>query len=212
MGDRRVADRRSPEEGVFRIEKKKMKEYVTIGAIFAILIITIIALTILYLNYKNNYEEIINEDNDYNVIDNESISSENDYYCDLLITGDKSQIKPGETITYELKAENINADTGIVMFESLLDYDSDLFECEIIEDKNSEWTKTSLLENSLTMSRTDLLPSAQNQTIAKLAVKAKDNIEEGLYTINLMDLKFSMDNNKTFSIPDETLDIEILND
>lgn len=213
MGDRRIADRRAPEEGVFRIEKKKMWVYLVIILAFAIFVVSTIVLGILYTNSKNEYEAIVDGLNDSNLVENEiTISNSSEQYtCDLTITGDKSHIKAGETITYELKAENINAGTGIAMFETLLDYDAKLFECDIITDENSAWTKTSLLEDSLTMSRKDLLPSTENQTIAKLAVKAKEDIKEGSYTINLLDLKFVMENDKSFSVSDRIIDVNVLN-
>ena len=211
MGDRRIADRRSPEEGVIKIRTKKLFLYIIVILFLAISVILNIILGIIYFNSKKENTVATNSVNDLSVDESMYESMyENMYNCDLTITGDKKSIKPGETITYEIKAENINAGTGIVMFETLLDYDKDLFECDVITDENSEWSKTSLIEDYLTLSRKDLLPSTKDQTIGKLVVKAKDDVQVGQYMINLIDLKFTMDGSESFTVLNKTINIDIL--
>ena len=212
MGDRRVADRRAPEEGVFKIETKKLIIYSIVGVILLSSIISNIILGILANKYKREYDNIMNiEDETIDFSEDETSDSESDTEntCVFSIEGDVNQIKPGETAEYELKASDISAGSGIIMFESLLEYDSDKLECEIVTDDEGEWSKTALTENYLTMSRKDLLPSSEDQVIAKIRIKAKDNAEEGEQTVTFSQIKFTMDNDEAFEIPNETISLEI---
>ncbi len=212
MGDRRVADRRAAEEGVVKIETKKLILYLILGTIFIISIIANVVLGILYYDCKEAYESLkslTNEDeNDYAEITDDS---EKQYTCDLSITPDKEQVKAGETITYELKAENIDAGNGIVMFTTVMNYDTESFECEVVTDKDSEWTKAVFVDNYITMSRKDLSPSQEDQTIAKIVLTAKNNIQKGDSTFNLKNIVFTMDDDKTFTLPDENITVHVTN-
>ena len=212
MGDRRVADRRAPEEGVVKIETKKLVMYLIIGAVILIAIITSIIYAVLYHKYKESYDSITGTDEETytNEVEDSLADDALDYTCDLLISGDKGQIKAGETITYEIKAENIKAGNGIVMFETILDYDKDSFDCEVITDDSMEWTKTSFIEDYLTMSRNGLLPSSENQTIAKVAFTAKENIQEGEQIIEFSNLNFITDEDYSFTLPDSSLNVNVV--
>ncbi|MBR3250010.1 MAG: hypothetical protein IKF83_04910 [Clostridia bacterium] len=217
MGDRRVADRRSPEEGVVKLETKKLVIYLIISTILVISIITNIVLGILYSNYKKSYDELIYGESDLNddysdEIDSSDSDIRDDYTCDLSIVGDKSQIKPGETVTYEIKAENIKAGSGIIIFEALLDYDTDAFDCEIVNDENSQWSKTTFTDDYLTMSRNDLLPNSDNQTIAKITLTAKEDIENGEQSLDISEIRFTADEDASFTIEDKSVPITISNE
>ena len=59
------------------------------------------------------------------------------------------------------------------------------------------------------MGRKDLLPSKEDQVIAKIAVKVKENAKSGQYELNLIGPKFTMENNSTFVISDETIEINV---
>ena len=213
MGDRRIADRRAAEEGVVKIETKKLVIYIIIGLIIIALTLGNIILGTLYSNYKNAYEALLVDDYDTE-LDTEQVSESYDdnteNICELLITEDKEYIAAGETITLELKATQINAATGITMFETLLNYDSDMFECEIIDDENIEWQKIGFVDKYCTMARNDLTPSTEDQVIAKIAIKAKENIEPGQYTFGLSQIKFTLDDDQSFYVPDENKVINVL--
>lgn len=213
MGDRRISDRRAPEEGVVKIKTNKLIVYIIVGIILLISVLGNIILGILYGNYKKNYESVMESNSIEDYFDDEVEESEanSEYNCDLLITGDKEQIKAGESVTYEIKAENINAGSGIVMFETLLDYDTEAFECEIVKDENSEWTESLFVEDYLTMSRKDLVASTENQSIVKITFKAKEDIEAGEHVIDFNQIKFTMDEEKTFSVLDESVVINVIN-
>ena len=213
MGDRRVADRRAPEEGVFKIETKKLIIYSIVGVILLSSIISNIILGILANKYKREYDNIMNiEDETIDFSEDETSDSESDTEntCVFSIEGDVNQIKPGETAEYELKASDISAGSGIIMFESLLEYDSDKLECEIVTDDDSEWTKTALTENYLTLSRKDLLPNSEDQVLGKIRIKAKENVQEGPQTVTFNQIKFTMDNDESFELSEETVSLEIV--
>lgn len=213
MGDRRVADRRASEEGVFKIEKKVLIIYLIFGTVLTISIIANIILGLLYHNYKEVYESLLSEDeayyeNETGEIDNSYFSQE-PYTCDLSIIANKEEVKAGEAIIYEIKAENINAGNGIEMFSTFMDYDTESFECNVITYSDSKWIKTAFVDNYLTMSRKDLSPSQDDQTIAKIAVTVKNDIPEGDRTINLSNIVFTMDDENTFSLPDQSLTVHV---
>ena len=217
MGDRRVADRRAPEEGVVKIETKKLVIYLIVAIILSISIIANIILGIICFNYKNSYEDLSKMEDESiedfaNIEDDSLISDETEYTCDLSLIGDTDKIKAGESITYEVMAENIEAGNGIVMFEALLNYDTDSFDCDVVTDENIEWVKTAFVENYVTMSRSNLTPSNENQTIAKIVLTAKNDIQEGDKVLSINNIKFTSDDDITFTLPDESIDITVTND
>ncbi|MBR3134556.1 MAG: hypothetical protein IKG56_03755 [Clostridia bacterium] len=220
MGDRRVADRRAPEKGVIKIELKKFIVYAIVGTILLVSIILNIVLGILYsklkAKYNNDYSLIETDSHDVfaaNSYDtNESISSyysEETQTCDLELVGNKTELKNGETITFEVKASNIEAGNGIVMFESLLDYDSSIINCEIETDDTMEWDKLGLVDKYVTLMRKDLQPSSENQTIAKITISAKENATKGQQTIKLKNVKFTTDNDSFFYSADKSISVNI---
>ena len=200
MGDRRMGDRRAPEEGVIKLQKK---DVIIFGVIALVLIISLtmnIVLTILYNKYKNQYEEsfdseITEEDSDVQ----ESERSVNNT-CDLYILIDKKEVKAGETVTYNLSANNIVADSGIVMFETRINYDSNLFDCKVENNEESEWQVVSSMDNYVTTSRKDLEGKLENQNVAVLHFTAKQDVLLTEETITFSNTRFTMDNNQSFEI------------
>ena len=78
----------------------------------SISIIANIILGIICFNYKNSYEDLTKMEDESieeftNIEDDSLISDETEYTCDLSLIGDTDQIKAGESITYEVRAENI---------------------------------------------------------------------------------------------------------
>ena len=220
MGDRRVADRRAPEKGVIKIELKKFIVYAILGIVLFISIIINIVLGILYAKLNKKYSNdlsMIEPDHPYafdtnNTDSNESISS---YYnadtqtCDIELVGNNTELKRGGTITFEVKASNIEAGNGIVMFESLLDYDSNSINCEIETDDTMEWDKLGLVDKYVTLMRKDLQPSAEDQTIAKITISAKENAATGQQTVKLKNVKLTTDNDSFFYSSDKSISIKI---
>lgn len=133
------------------------------------------------------------------------------YTCNLLVEGNM-QIQPGQSTILELKAINIQAETGIISFEALINYNSDVFDCRIETDSDGNWNKTGMIENYLTMTRSDLMPNAQDQVIARIILTAKESAPIGEYQLSISRIKFTMDNDKYFELSDVISNIAIANE
>lgn len=132
-----------------------------------------------------------------------------DYTCDLEVKSDKTQIKKGESITYEIRATNIQAETGIIMFNALVNYDSQNFDCKVLG-IDGDWSLLSFMENYIQMTRLDYMPHSEDQSIARITLTAKTDAKEGKYDIALENIKFTMDNNKSFELSNRTLSVNII--
>ncbi|MBR3134557.1 MAG: hypothetical protein IKG56_03760 [Clostridia bacterium] len=135
--------------------------------------------------------------------------ADNDYSCNVDLVSNKNTMNAGDSVIYEVRVSNINAETGIIIFESYISYDADTFECAVYGDDNEEWSKTSFIENRLTMQRTSLEPSTADQTVAKLVFTAKSDASAGSKNIQLTGIRFTMEGDKAFQIGDITTTIEI---
>lgn len=210
MGDRRMGDRREREKGVIKIKFKDAIIYIIIAALFIISVSVNIIFINLYSKYKKDYESIVEYyANQYSKNEELENSEQNNYTCDLKIVGDKSKVLVGETVTYEIKAENIQAGAGIVMFESLINYDENTFDCQVENDKDGIWSRTGMIEHYLTMTKSDLEPTSKNQTIARVKLTVKQDATEGNKVIEFKKNKFTADDGKSFSVIDETINIEV---
>ena len=210
MGDRRMGDRRSAEEGVIKIKTQDAIVYLIIAVVIITSVTVNIILGILYNRYKDEYNSLIESDYESDYEEESEIDEANNYTCNVTIEGSKTELKAGEIAEFQIKATDIDAGNGIVMFETSLDYDSDMFECTISGDDSGTWNKLSNMENYVTMSRSDLTPNDENQTIAKITIKAKDNITAGEQEIALTGMKFTADNEKSFTVPDEVIKIQVI--
>lgn len=197
--DRRIEDRRKVDR---RQEDKdaKYKEFRLSTLLISIIIIIAVIFggSLAIKNIKNK-----------KALDSIKQRHSGKYSCDFKLEGANTSIIPGGTATFEIKASNIKAEDGIIMFEGLLDYDYNIFECNIEDIENGKWHKVSLLEEYFTMARNDLMPSSVDQTIGKLVVKARENAPKGTYQLKLKNCIFTMENNKDFSINDTTVSIDI---
>lgn len=212
MGDRRKGDRRSPEKGVFRIEKKKVRTFTIVIGILVIAIVLNIISWSAYIRYKNKYDTLVNhyynEDSNTNS-QNEIISENNNYSCDISIKGNKNSIKAGETIEYDIKVSNIDAGEGIKSFETYIDYDTNMFECRINSNEEQNWTKTGYLEGYLTMYKSDLQASSDDQIIAKFVFTAKANVPSGSYKTVLKNIRLTSGDDQMINLEDKIININV---
>ena len=212
MGDRRVEDRRTgdrrePEKGIIKVTIRNMVIY----GIIVVIVTAFIVTSIYYIKDKIEEDSIIDSETYYEEYEEEEDEYlDTTYTCNLSIDGDKTELKAGESVIYELKVSDIEAEDGIIMFETLINYDKDIFTCKAINDNDSEWNKTSMIDDYLTMTRNDLIPNSEDQTIAKIEFTAKQNIEPGEQLIDFSEIKFTMDNDQIFEIGDETVSIKII--
>lgn len=212
MGDRRKGDRRAPEEGVFRIEKKKVGIYgILIGILIFAIVLNVLSWSA-YIKVKIKYDTLVNhyynEDSNTNT-QTETISENNNYSCDISIKENKKSIKAGETIEYYIKVSNINAGDGIKSFETYVDYDTNMFECRIISNEEKNWNKTGFLEGYLTMYKSDLQASSDDQIIAKVVFTAKQNVPSGNYKALLKSIKLTSGDDQIINIEDKTININV---
>ena len=138
-------------------------------------------------------------------------AADEDYSCTVVITGDKEEIKAGESVTYEIKATEINAaEGGIEGFETTIEYDSEVFSCKVDTAEDGKWMKTGMLENYLTMYRTDLLPNSEDQVIALVTFTAKADASAGEKSISFTKMKFTMGDSNSLSVDDKPITINIV--
>lgn len=135
-----------------------------------------------------------------------------DYSCKVsLLVNNNGQVKKGESITILVKATDIQAGEGIASFNTMLEYDSNAFECTVSGDDDGNWQKQGLVENSLSMTRSDLVANSSDQTIAKIVLKAKTNVTVGKQIFKLTKMEFST-GDETFSVADVSTTITVVED
>ncbi len=135
-----------------------------------------------------------------------------DYTCKVsLLVNNNGEVKKGESITILVKASNIQAGEGIASFNTMLEYDANVFDCTVSGDDDGNWQKQGLVENSLSMTRSDLVANSSDQTIAKIVLKAKSDATVGKQTFKLTKMEFST-GNETFSVADVSTTITITED
>lgn len=131
-----------------------------------------------------------------------------DYTCDVSLLGNKTEVKKGESITILVKATNIDAGEGIGTFNATLEFDKDVFDCKVLGDDEGKWQVTAFIENDITMNKTNLEASAEDQTIAKIVLTAKSDAEVGKYPFKLTKIQFST-GPETFEVSDVSATITI---
>lgn len=134
-----------------------------------------------------------------------------DYSCKVSLLGNKSEVKKGDSVTFLVKVTNIQAGEGIASFNGMLEYDSNVFECTVSGDDEGNWQKQGLVENSLSMTRSDLVANSSDQTIAKIVLKAKSDAAIGKQTFKLTKMEFSTGDD-TFTVADVSASITIADD
>ena len=216
MGDRRKGDRRAPEEGVIRIQKKNVLVYGVLIAIFILAVVLNIVTWYAYITNKREYNTLIDHyyngdsnDNSNNIENNvESVENSNNYSCDLDINANKKSIKAGESIEYEIKVSNINASEGIKAFETYINYDSNLFNCTVKSNEEENWTKVGFLEGYLTMVKNENV-NLEDQEIAKVVFTAKTDISANNYKVSFEKNKFTAGDDQVFEVADNSVEIKV---
>ena len=138
-------------------------------------------------------------------------SQKEKYDCDLDIICNNHELKPGEVLMFDINVKNIQAKNGIILFETLIDYDKEVFEMEVTNDEqNNSWNKTSIIDNYLTMMRNDLMPTLENQLISKIKFKIKNTDFKGFKKIYFSKIKFTMENDEYFTKHDIEKEVKII--
>ena len=99
-----------------------------------------------------------------------------DYTCTLSIELSKSQIKVGESVVLSIRVSNINAGEGIAIYNSIIEYDNEIFDISINADEENKWIP-SLIENSITFTKANYEATDEDQEIGKIILTAKEGAE-----------------------------------
>lgn len=135
-----------------------------------------------------------------------SLAADN-YTCTLALTPDKQEIQPGESVIFTIRVSDINAGPGIAIYNGVIDVNTDIFDVEVRPDDNNVWGVT-LIEDSLTITKSDYEAVNEDQAIGKIILTAKEGADLGKQTITLRSNEFSS-GNESFTIGDVTANIEI---
>ncbi len=128
-------------------------------------------------------------------------SNNNNYTCDFSVSQNKSTVKPGESVEYDLKLSNINAGNGIVLSDFFIEYDSNNFDCKVISYDETKWTINAALNGKYTLSTYGLQPTKESQVFAKAILTAKTNASNNTYQVNFKNVSFTTDENDNKNIP-----------
>lgn len=137
------------------------------------------------------------------------------YGCTLIVESNKKTIKKGEEITLTIKASDINAGNGIVMFSTIIEFDENDFsfanQNEIVSAQG--WSNFARIDNSITFYRSDYLPNSENQEIGKVKLIAKNDITAGdkaiTFTSNEFVIEVSEGQENTLNIDNLGLSIKV---
>lgn len=140
--------------------------------------------------------------------------AENNYTCRVQLLGNEEQknnLKKGESITILVKAADIDAGDGIAAYSTVLEYDDEIFSCKATGDDDENWSKIDLIENVLTMKRSDMVANGEDQIITKIVLTAKEDAPAGSYTFKLTKISFTA-GEETFTINDVSTTISIVDE
>ena len=111
--------------------------------------------------------------------------------CTVSYLADKTSIKPGEDITFEVKVSNIIASSGIKMVELYVgDYDTTKFECKIRNYNEDTWSLVNK-DGYITISSNDSEVWKTDEVLLKLIYTPKDGISSNIYNVNISNIRIT---------------------
>lgn len=129
----------------------------------------------------------------------------------LTIVADKNEIKKGEEVTFTIKVSNIDGFNGIIMYNTIIEFDEKEFsfleQDEIVSAQG--WSNFERIENTVTFYRQDLLPNKDDQEIGKIRLRANNDITIGEKTITFSSNEFVVENTEKEEVSLNTDDIKI---
>ena len=131
-----------------------------------------------------------------------------DYTCTLTLTPDKKELQVGESVILTMKVSDIEAGSGIAIYNGVIDVNTDIFDVEVKPDDDNVWGAT-LIEDSLTITKSDYETTSEDQVIGKIILTVKEGAELGEQTVTLRSNEFSSDT-ESFTIKDVSTDIKIV--
>lgn len=131
-----------------------------------------------------------------------------DYTCTLTLTPDKEELQVGESVILTMNVSNIEAGSGIAIYNGVIDVNTDVFDVQVQSDNNNVWGVT-LIEDSLTITKSDYETTSEDQAIGKIILTVKEGAELGEQTIALKSNEFSTDT-ESFTIEDVSAEVTIV--
>ena len=111
--------------------------------------------------------------------------------CTVSYLADKTSVKPGEDITFEVKVSNIIASSGIKMVELYVgDYDTTKFECKIRNYNEDKWSLVNR-DGYITISSNDSEVWKTDEVLVKLIYTPKDGITSNIYNVNISNIRIT---------------------
>lgn len=135
-----------------------------------------------------------------------SLAATNTYSVNMYL--ENTQYKQGDTIYIPIKLEDIDIENGIVGFDTIIEYDEDVFETVRFQ-KASQWQMPTLVESLIHASTESMQSVEGNQEVMTLVLKVKNHAKLGETQIELS--KFDVSDTQT-TIPNDgaAVSVEIL--
>ena len=100
----------------------------------------------------------------------------NDYCYEILLkANNNNKLQKGDQCYIEISVNNISLKDGILLYNGVLEYDSNIIDVEILGSK--DWELYYRKNNNITLSRKDLENNKEDQIIGKMLITAKSDIE-----------------------------------
>ena len=202
MSDRRMGERRAPEKGVIKLSLRKMVMWIVIGVIITVLIITNVILAILYSNTKKELDFYVDSGSE------ENIETATTY--EVHVEPDRDQIGSDETVNFNISVKlNESNSQGIIMLESMFLYNTEYFDCKVNGFTSNDWELKYILNNYFIVSKKDMLPSYENEIVAKVSFTAKKNVKPSEQTISFETFKLITEDNDEIDFPAQSFLVSV---
>lgn len=119
-----------------------------------------------------------------------------------------TQYKQGDTIYIPVKLEDIDIEQGVVAFNTIIEYDKEVFETVKFQ-KTDQWQTPTLVEDLIHSTTDSMQPSKEDQEIMTLVLKVKSYAKLGETQIELSEFEVS-DTENTIENAGAAVSVEII--
>lgn len=119
-----------------------------------------------------------------------------------------TQYKQGDTIYIPVKLEDIDIEQGVVAFNTIIEYDKEVFETVKFQ-KADQWQTPTLVEDLIHSTTDSMQPSKEDQEIMTLVLKVKSYAKLGETQIELSEFEVS-DTENTIENAGAAVSVEII--
>lgn len=136
-------------------------------------------------------------------------TKEKNYSCNVIFTPDKTSVKPGESITYDLKLSNINAGNGIKILEFYIgNYDTSKFECKVNNYNEDKWSIRNT-EGYISISSNNSEAWKSDEILAKIIYTPKSGVTANTYQVPITKIKATTEDSSIITLKDTSLNIRV---